>query len=139
MLIVSLHPKGVYSLPASECLNGDYLVRPYTPAHTETDTDTCSDTHTHLLSSSPSLIEEPRLAALRGFQKPGLSAEHQTGRLSPGNMETHEFMKHKNALFTPLTPYTVHQQSLNSRLVQSILNINYISYHSAKDVIESWM
>lgn len=69
-------------------LIGWMQISPYMPPLTDTDS--------HLLRSSPSLIEQPCRGALWGFLKPGRSAlciEHetdrptdrQTGRLSPGD------------------------------------------------------
>ena len=83
-------------------------ISPYTPPLTDTDT--------HLLGSSPSLIEQPCRVALWGFVRPGLSAlsretdtQTQTDRRSPGNWETRHFNRHFLPIYTWCTSHPFSQ------------------------------
>lgn len=101
-------------------------IRPHIPPLTDTDS--------HLLGSSPSLIEQTCRAALWGLLRPGLSAlctEHKTDRHRHARRQTaswemtHQVRRHKNPLVSILY-FTFFQSILTSgwRLHFVSLNID---------------
>lgn len=107
-------------------LSGRMEIRPHIPPLTDTDS--------HLLGSSPSLIEQTCRAALWGLLRPGLSAlctEHKTDRHRHARRQTaswemtHQVRRHKNPLVSILY-FTFFQSILTSgwRLHFVSLNID---------------